>query len=138
MKNADAHKPLGDDLLQAARKLFGRRNFLKAFADFDRDGYIVFESILNDDQLARVRQALDPYFGLGRAGRNDFEGLKSNREYALLSKGDIFAELAIHPLALSFAEYDLGKSCIYRLSRHSIAPWRRPFSPVFATTTIAA
>ena len=112
MTNDDAHKPLGDDLLQAAESYLGGRSFAQAFADFDRDGYIVFESILNDDQLARVRQALDPYFGLGRAGRNDFEGLKSNREYALLSKGDIFAELAIHPLALSFAEYDLGKSCI--------------------------
>src|SRR5258707_1251021 len=45
-------------------------------------------------------------------GRNDFEGLKTNRVYALLAKSPLFAELAIHPLALAFAEAELGQSCL--------------------------
>ena len=32
MKNADAHKPLGDDLLQAAESCLGGRSFAEAFA----------------------------------------------------------------------------------------------------------
>ena len=112
MQNADAHKPLDGGLAAAVEPYLAGRSFEAAFADFERDGYIVFEKLIGDAEIARVRAALEPYFGLGRAGRNDFEGLKSNREYALLSKGDIFAELAIHPVALAFAEYDMGKSCI--------------------------
>lgn len=112
MKNADAHKPLDAALAASVLPYLGGRSFETAFADFERDGYIVFENLLSDTDIARVRDALKPYFDLQRSGRNDFEGLKSNREYALLSKGDVFAELAIHPLALAFAEYDMGKSCI--------------------------
>lgn len=112
MKNADAHKPLNQELAAAVSSHLGGRRFEEAYADFERDGYIVFERLLDEASIARIRDALQPYFDRDLHGRNDFEGLKSNREYSLLSKGDIFSELAIHPLALAFAEYDLGPSCI--------------------------
>ena len=112
MKNADAHKPLRPELAEAVTPYLGGRSFAEAFADFERDGYIVFEKVIGETEMDAVRAALNPYFAKQRHGRNDFEGLKSNREYALLSKGEIFSDLAIHPLALAFAEYDLGQSCI--------------------------
>lgn len=79
---------------------------------FDRDGYVLFESVLEPHMIEDIRAALAPYLAADIAGRNDFEGLKTNRVYAMLAKGQIFADLACHPLALAFAEADLGKECL--------------------------
>jgi ectoine hydroxylase-related dioxygenase (phytanoyl-CoA dioxygenase family) len=80
--------------------------------EFDREGYVLFESVLDTQMLDDIRAALAPYLAADIAGRNDFEGLKTNRVYAMLAKGRIFADLACHPLALAFAEADLGKECL--------------------------
>ena len=90
----------------------GGRSFTEARADFDRDGYVIFEQVLEPDKVDRVRAALQPYLDADLTGRNDFEGLKSNRVYAMLAKSPVFAELVTHPLALAFAEADLGESCL--------------------------
>lgn len=90
----------------------GGRSFAEARADFDRDGYIIFEQVLEPDRVEQVRAALQPYLDADLTGRNDFEGLKSNRVYAMLAKSPVFAELVTHPLALAFAEADLGESCL--------------------------
>jgi len=81
-------------------------------ARFDRDGYVMFPSVLDTAFLARIRAALAPHFVADIKGRNDFEGLCTNRVYALLAKDPVFADLAIHPLALAFAEADLGADCL--------------------------
>ncbi|MEO1241955.1 MAG: phytanoyl-CoA dioxygenase family protein [Pseudomonadota bacterium] len=79
---------------------------------FDRDGYIVFENVLTADQLTSVRDALAPYLEKDITGRNEFEGHKSNRIYAMLGKSTVFADLVTHPLALAFVEADLGRECL--------------------------
>ncbi|MEM9616970.1 MAG: phytanoyl-CoA dioxygenase family protein [Pseudomonadota bacterium] len=79
---------------------------------FDRDGYIVFENVLTADQLTSVREALAPYLEKDITGRNEFEGHKSNRIYAMLGKSPVFADLVTHPLALAFVEADLGRACL--------------------------
>lgn len=93
-----------------------RRHGGKSFADsraaFDRDGYLMFSNVLKADDLARLRAALEPHLDRDIRGRNDFEGLKSNRVYAMLAKSPVFADLAVHPLALAFAEADLGADCL--------------------------
>ncbi len=88
------------------------RSFDDWRAQFDRDGYVIFENVMSADAVQSVRDALKPYLGQNIAGRNDFEGLKSNRVYALLAKSPVFAEMAIHPLAMAFVETDLGPSCL--------------------------
>lgn len=80
--------------------------------EFDRGGYVLFESVLDAAMLTDIRAALAPYLAQDIAGRNDFEGMKTNRVYAMLAKGRIFADLACHPLPLAFAEADLGKECL--------------------------
>lgn len=87
-------------------------SFSELRARFDRDGYLVFPSVLSGDEVKALRGALAPYLAANIAGRNDFEGLKTNRVYAMLAKSPLFAELAIHPLALAFAEADLGRECL--------------------------
>lgn len=91
-------------------KWLGGKSFDRIKAQYDTDGYYVFENVLDADMLERIRAALAPYLSTTLKGRNDFEGTKTNRVYAMLAKDPVFAELAIHPLALRFAEADLGKT----------------------------
>ncbi len=88
------------------------RSFEDCCGEFDERGYLIFESVLTPARVEALRQALQPYLDQNISGRNDFEGLKSNRVYALLAKSALFAELVVHPLALAFAERDLGRSCL--------------------------
>ena len=86
--------------------------FVEAQAAFDRDGYILFESVLPEAEVEALRSELQPWLDADIAGRNDFEGLKTNRVYGMLGKSPLFADLACHPLALAFAEADLGRECL--------------------------
>ena len=81
-------------------------------SEYDRDGYLIFPSVLPADKIAELRAELLPHLEQNVAGRNDFEGLRTNRVYAMLAKSPCFAELAIHPLVLAFAEADLGRECL--------------------------
>ena len=96
---------------QAAPWLQGR-TFAACREEFDRQGYLIFEKVLAADRVTAIRAALAPFLERGLTGRNDFEGLKTNRIYALMAKSPLFADLAIHPLALAFAEAELGDSCL--------------------------
>lgn len=98
--------------LLAIEPFLGGRRFDDVWQDFEEKGYCVFEDVIGEDEICRVRQALKPYFNQNLYGRNDFEGLKSFRQYALLSKGDIFSELAMHPLVMAFVDYEFGKSAL--------------------------
>lgn len=90
----------------------GERSFDDWLAQFDRDGYLIFENVLTETELSAIRDALGPWLGANVVGRNEFEGRKSNRVYALLAKSPVFADLVTHPLALSFADADLGPGCL--------------------------
>lgn len=79
---------------------------------FDRDGYLIFERVLDAPMLARIRAALAPHLDRNIRGRNDFEGLATNRVYAMLAKSPLFADLVTHELALAFVEADLGADCL--------------------------
>ena len=83
---------------------FDGRSFESYRDEFDRRGFLVFERVLSPDTVAAIRVALAPHLARDLKGRNDFEGERTNRVYALMSKSPVFAELAIHPLALAFAE----------------------------------
>src|ERR1700682_2821021 len=96
---------------QASPWLKGR-TFESWREEFDRRGYLIFERVLSPANVAGIRTALAPFLARDLKGRNDFEGEKTNRVYALLAKSPLFAELAIHPLALAFAEAELGPSCL--------------------------
>jgi hypothetical protein len=87
------------------------RSFEDCYAEYKEEGYIVFRNVMSPEEVSRVREALKPHF-LHR-GRNNFEGFRSNRVYALLAKSPkVFSDMLTHPLALGFAEADLGASCL--------------------------
>lgn len=87
------------------------RSFDESWDEYDSQGFVTFENIMARPEIDRVRLALEPY--LTQTGRNDFEGFKSNRVYALLAKApEVFSDMITHPLALAFAEKELGTSCL--------------------------
>src|SRR6266849_3657904 len=88
-------KPMPTTIDQASPWLQGR-TFASWREEFDSSGYLIFERVLSQDRVAGIRAALAPYLERDLTGRNDFEGLKTNRVYALLAKSPLFAELAIH------------------------------------------
>lgn len=94
------------------KEFLGERSFASYCEELDDRGFISFENVLSQATIDGLKTALQPYLNSNVHGRNDFEGLKSNRVYALLAKGEAFVELSLHPLALAFAERDLGESCI--------------------------
>jgi len=93
-------------------KWLGPERFQDAKGCYDEDGYLIFENVLSQNTLTEIKAALAPFLDTPLKGRNDFEGTRTNRVYALLAKHPIFAELATHPLALNFAEADLGDSML--------------------------
>jgi ectoine hydroxylase-related dioxygenase (phytanoyl-CoA dioxygenase family) len=96
---------------QASPWLEGR-SFSSWQEEYDRRGYLIFKNVLKPDRVADIRAALAPHLARDLLGRNDFEGTKTNRVYALLAKSPVFAELVIHPLVLAFVEAELGESCL--------------------------
>ena len=73
-----------------------------------RDGYVILPSLLPKAQVQAIRAALVPWLQRELPGRNDFEGYKSERVYALLAKSEVFADLVSHPLVLELCEPLLG------------------------------
>ena len=67
---------------------------------------------MKPDRVADIRAALAPHLARDLTAATISRATKTNRVYALLAKSPVFAELAIHPLALAFAEAELGESCL--------------------------
>ncbi len=106
--------------------------FEAAYSALMTDGYAIFENVLPQKDVDSLRAALAPYLGGDLRGRNDFEGLKSNRVYGLLAKDPIFAELVTHDLPMRFVERALGESCLLSaclainlLPGESAQPWHQ-------------
>ncbi|MEM9599419.1 MAG: phytanoyl-CoA dioxygenase family protein [Pseudomonadota bacterium] len=112
IQTATALQPLFDRHMQSGlTHIDADPDWLGLWERYDRDGYVIIENVLDADRVQRIRTALNPH--LIKTGRNDFEGLRSHRVYALVDKGpELFGALATHPLALSFVERELGASCL--------------------------
>ena len=86
----------------------------RVVGDLDRDGYAVVPSLLSADEAAQVRAGLRDVLDRTPTGRNDFEGFRTRRIYALFAKTRAFDALAVHPLLLGVLDHVLGPS--YQLS----------------------
>ncbi len=107
-QDVEAVSYISEDLLTP---FLGGRSLKDVWNEYQAQGFVVFENIMPAHEISRVRDALFPY--LTKTGRNDFEGFKSNRVYALLAKApDVFSDMITHPLSLYFAERELGRSCL--------------------------
>ena len=79
-------------------------------ARFKVDGFTIFENLIPDELVQRVKTQFAPYLQGTHMGRNDFEGLHSERIYALLAKAPAMAELIEHPAILAMLDQLLPKN----------------------------
>jgi ectoine hydroxylase-related dioxygenase (phytanoyl-CoA dioxygenase family) len=73
-------------------------------ASIEDRGYVVLERLLGPAELHRLRDALQPYLAAELLGRNNFEGYRTQRVYALVGKDDAFADLVVHPRILAICD----------------------------------
>jgi ectoine hydroxylase-related dioxygenase (phytanoyl-CoA dioxygenase family) len=67
-------------------------------------GYLVIEGLLTPDEVAAIKGALSPWLQGRHFGRNDFEGERTERVYALLAKAPILARIVEHPTVLTLLD----------------------------------
>jgi ectoine hydroxylase-related dioxygenase (phytanoyl-CoA dioxygenase family) len=81
-------------------------NMEKALTDFERDGYVVLENVIDDNLSGELKEALlKTEHDQNITGRDtDFEGRKTIRIYNLLAHGKAFWKVPIHEAVLPFAE----------------------------------
>jgi ectoine hydroxylase-related dioxygenase (phytanoyl-CoA dioxygenase family) len=77
------------------------------------EGYATVPGAVSDEQIARVRAALDTLLESTPHGRNDFEGRSTRRVYGLFAKTRTLDEMATHPAILGALDEVLGN---YQLS----------------------
>ena len=73
----------------------------------EHDGYAIVEG-LYADEVARARDDLRRVLAETPLGRNDFEGHRTRRVYALFAKTRTMDAAALHPLTLGVCEAVLG------------------------------
>lgn len=71
-------------------------------ARIERDGYTVIEDFLPPAVLAEVRRVLALYLG-SNAGRNDFEGTRTERVYTLVARGRVFWDIVLDERVMALA-----------------------------------
>jgi ectoine hydroxylase-related dioxygenase (phytanoyl-CoA dioxygenase family) len=68
-------------------------------AALDRDGYVIWENLLDADECQRIRDDTGRF--LGHTGRNTFEGRRTQRIYSTLSRTRVCDRLVDHPRVLA-------------------------------------
>ena len=94
-------------------------------AAIDDQGYTILESVIEDDLLGELSEALLRLEGdLGtRPGGNSFEGEHTIRIYNLLARDRVFERVPLHPAVLPVVEGVLDPGCLVSsLSSISIDP----------------
>lgn len=71
----------------------------RCMAAVERDGYVVIENLIPPELVAEIKTDLIPRF-VHDAGRNNFEGFKTQRLYAFFEKSLVCNPLVEHPLIL--------------------------------------
>ncbi|WP_343601578.1 phytanoyl-CoA dioxygenase family protein [Mycobacterium sp.] len=79
-------------------------------AALDRDGYVVWENLLDPEQCRQIRDVVTPW--LGNTGRNTFEGRRTQRIYSLLSRTRVCDRLVDHPRVLAQLDRLLMPNCL--------------------------
>ncbi len=77
-------------------------------AELEENGYAIVEGMLSPEEVAAARSDLLRVLSETPTGRNDFEGYKTQRVYALFAKTRAFDKPALDPLLLGVLDRILG------------------------------
>ena len=75
----------------------------------ETEGFTILPNAIDPDLVNTIKAELGPYLRGQHPGRNDFEGLHSERVYALLSKAPSIARIIEHPDVLAILDHLLPK-----------------------------
>ena len=73
-------------------------------------GFVIVADAIGSSTMECLREQLEPYLRGELMGRNDFEGVRSERVYRLLAKAPVVAELIEHEAVLRVADALLAPS----------------------------
>ena len=82
-------------------------NIQNAINDIIEHGYAVIPDAIPDTLVEAIKSALEPWLQKQHMGRNDFEGFKSERVYALLEKAPVIANIVEHADVLAIVDHFL-------------------------------
>lgn len=123
MRHINGYKELAGDLAGRYRmtKTEGLESLDQAaveadFAALEADGYVILRGLLDRPALDAVRAAVEPMLNL--TGRNNFEGVKTQRLYDVLSKTMALNGLIEHPRVLALMDRMLAPN--YLLSQAQV------------------
>ena len=95
-------------------------------AELDTQGYTIIENFLDEERLRRVRAGFAPFLST-HSGRNNFEGLKTERIYTLIGRGKIFEEITEDERILNLLDALLRPSYLLTASQAiCISPGETP------------
>lgn len=78
-----------------------------------------------NENVWATHEALQPYLNLGMAGRNDFEGERTQSVYSLVGRGQPFEKSAEHPVVLAMLDRLLQSGYLLIVSPSSRRKGRR-------------
>jgi Phytanoyl-CoA dioxygenase (PhyH) len=88
----------------------------------DRNGFAIIEGMLSPTEVAAVKEDLHRILASTPQGRNDFEGFKTQRIYALFAKTRMLDGPATHPLVLGVLDRVLERYQLSQPTAISIGP----------------
>jgi ectoine hydroxylase-related dioxygenase (phytanoyl-CoA dioxygenase family) len=80
----------------------------RVVSSLERDGYAIAPGVLDAGTVSAARDALGEVLRDAPYGRDDFEGRRTRRVYALFAKTRALDAIAIHPLVLGVLDRVLG------------------------------
>jgi ectoine hydroxylase-related dioxygenase (phytanoyl-CoA dioxygenase family) len=73
-------------------KSFQHYDLQRHLSELSTQGYTIIDNFLDADRLRRVRAGLAPFLN-SHHGRNNFEGIRTERVYTLVGRGKIFEQI---------------------------------------------
>ncbi|HSV08875.1 MAG TPA: phytanoyl-CoA dioxygenase family protein [Candidatus Binatus sp.] len=86
-------------------------------AAIDEHGFVVIPGLLSPPVLDTMRAVLRPHLAADLLGRNDFEGHRTQRIYALVGLHRIFQDLVEHPRILAICDALLEQNYLLTASQ---------------------
>jgi hypothetical protein len=86
-------------------------------AAIDEHGFVIIADLISRPDLDTMRAVLRPHLAAELLGRNDFEGHRTQRVYALVGLGRILQDLVEHPRILAICDALLEQNYLLTASQ---------------------
>ncbi|KAH7305907.1 hypothetical protein B0I35DRAFT_464603 [Stachybotrys elegans] len=87
----------------------------RLISHIDEHGFVILPNVFSEEEINEAKLELERLAAAKSSqprvskGRNTFEGVRTQREYSLSSKGRVFDKFALHPDILAFNDHYMEK-----------------------------